>query len=368
MGKKRLNSEGTFYFMESKKLWQYRIVLGYDDSGKPIRKAFYGKSPAEAKAKAEKTREQLDNQKVTISPDIRLGDWMKQYLEIYKKGAVQSNWYNQLVAFLDKIPPEMQRKKTGDIAPAELQKLINQLSQKYAQGYVHRIRILIKSAFTEAQENGIITKNPARKLTVPAKPEKPRQAYTKDEVAAIVSHAENYKSERFAVGAVILLFTGIRRGELLGLKWTDIDGDTLHIRRGVFMDGSTPTAEEYRAKTAHSIRDVPLPHIAKLMLDKIQPTGDYIISGTKGNILDPHNFNRGYYRFIDSVPGIRRLSPHCCRHTYATITLTAGANLRNVQSLLGHTDPKTTARYTHPMQTELQSDVQNMVNFIYPQR
>lgn len=219
------------------------------------------------------------------------------------------------------------------------------------------MKILIKSSLTEAQENGIINRNPARKLTVPDKPEKQRESYTADEVKIIIEHLKQYKNQTIATATATLLLTGIRRGEMLGLMWTDINEDIIHIRRGVYLKGNTPTIEEYRAKTKGSIRQLPLPKLLQEQIANIPKTSDFIFSSKNGNLIEPHNFNKYYYRMMKSITeaeqNFRILSPHCLRHTYATLTLTADPNLRNVQTLLRHSDPKTTARYTHPDMTEL---------------
>ncbi|MDR0325027.1 MAG: site-specific integrase [Oscillospiraceae bacterium] len=183
------------------------------------------------------------------------------------------------------------------------------------------------------------------------KPTKPRRAYSLAEASIILQYAPEYDNKIIAAAVITLLLTGIRRGELLGLMWSDIDGDTLHIQRGVYMQGNKPAVEDYRAKTRSSIRDVPLISIVKSAIEALPRKSLYIFPDSKGGLMDVSNFTREYnklFAYINTRKKLFKLSPHCLRHTYATLSLDSGANLRTVQLLLGHTDPKTTARYTHP--------------------
>lgn len=80
--------------------------------------------------------------------------------------------------------------------------------------------------------------------------------------------------------------------------------------------------------------------------------------------MSPRNFSRDYVRFFrmmqEAEPDVPLLSPHCCRHTFATLSLAAGANLRTVQQLLGHTSIQTTARYTHPDMQVMRTAVEEL--------
>ena len=106
-------------------------------------------------------------------------------------------------------------------------------------------------------------------------------------------------------------------------------------------------------------------------LQKLPHKGEFLFSTKNGTLLHPRNFSRDYEAFFkrlrDAEPSVRYLSPHCCRHTFATLTRESGADLRVVQELLGHTDIKTTARYSHANFTSMESAVRNLHDLILSQ-
>ena len=167
-----------------------------------------------------------------------------------------------------------------------------------------------------------------------------------------------------------MLFTGIRRGELLGLKWEDVTDNTLTIRRGVYQEHGTACVEDYIAKTPKSLRTVPLmPEIAH-HIATLPRVSQFVFGASSGKLWHPRNFSRDYGRFFDALqdqhPNVRRLSIHCCRHSFATLTLTSGADVRVVQQLLGHKDIKTTALYTHPDMNTMHKAVSGMRDDLFP--
>lgn len=189
------------------------------------------------------------------------------------------------------------------------------------------------------------------KLEDPSNFEKTRQAFSAEEVRSILTFASIYEHKRIATGIIVLLTTGLRRGELLGLKSSDIKGNILTVNRSVYLIGNKAHVEEHLAKTEHSLRSIPLLPEVRLRLHTLPHTGEYLFGTKAGTLLNPRNFSRDYERFFqhlrDADPSVRYLSPHCCRHTFATLSRTAGADLRVIQELLGHTSISTTARYSH---------------------
>lgn len=301
---------------------------------------------------------------------MMFGDWITQFLEVYKKGNVKQTWFHQLEILAGHVSDMLKVKKVGKILPVDLQCFLTEFSNRMSKSYAAKMRVFLRSLFNEAHENGLCAKNPASKLTLPNKPEKPRESYTTAEVKAILAYAPCHVNQTIATAIVTMLFTGLRRGELLGLRWNDITDNTIMVRRGVFLEHNMPKVIEYQAKTASSIRVVPLvPYVSGMMKQlRTRPDCGYIFASQVGTIMHPRNFSRAYAEFFKALqrkyPGFKVLSPHCCRHTYATLGLEGGADLRTMQLLLGHTDPKTTARYLHPSMDNLHNAALGLFNLV----
>ena len=368
MAKKRASGEGTFYHDKKRNHWQYKLTLGFNEDGYPVRKTFYGKTQSEARQKGQDYLKQLDGQRVNVAPGMKLGDWMEKWLVSYKKGTIRQNSYYQLELLIKKVPQKLKERRVCDITPVELQGFINDFSVGASKSYMNKMKVLISSVFLEAQENGLCVSNPARRLKVPKIIEKPRESYTPDEVVKIIDFADGYNKPVIAFGIVTLLFTGLRRGELLGLMWDDLSCNSIVVNRAVFLHNNCPVVREFEAKTRSSLRSVPLLPDLVSKIRSIPDSGKYIFGTSKGTLMHPRNFNREYDLFFKKLqevsPDVRRLSPHSCRHTCATLALSSGVDVRVVQVLLGHSNIQTTARYTHPDQGALYNAIESMTTLL----
>ena len=301
---------------------------------------------------------------------MTLREWIPQWLEAYKLGTIKQHSYHQLELLVRYFPDSLLDADLNEIKPMHLQGFVNQFSQGTSKSYMDKMRVLIHALFTDAVENDFCDKDPSSRLKIPQIIEKPRESFTAEEVKKIVNFALDYPYRRIAVAVLVLLFTGIRRGELLGLKWEDVTDNTITIRRGVYQEHGTACVEDYIAKTPKSLRTVPLmPEIAH-HIATLPRVSQFVFGASSGKLWHPRNFSRDYGRFFDALqdqhPNVRRLSIHCCRHSFATLTLTSGADLRVVQQLLGHTDIKTTALYTHPDMNTMQKAVSGMRDDLFP--
>ncbi len=301
---------------------------------------------------------------------MTLREWIPMWLDAYKLGTIKEHSYHQLELLVRRFPDNLMDMELADIKPMHLQGFINLFSVGASKSYMDKMRVLLHEMFSDALDNDLIARDPSAKLRIPQVIEKPRESFTEAEAQKIVTFAMDYSHRRIAVAVLVLLFTGIRRGELLGLKWDDITDNTLTVRRGVFQEGGKTMVEDYIVKTSKSLRTLPLmPEVAHLV-QSLPHHGEFVFSTGNGTIWNPRNFSRDFGCFFtalrDKYPEVRKLSPHCCRHSFATLTLASGADVRIVQQLLGHSDINTTARYTHPDMNIMQKAVSSMKNSLFP--
>lgn len=295
---------------------------------------------------------------------MTLGEWIPQYLASYKLNTIRPDSFYTLEMVAGKIPQDLKDMELTAILPMHLQRFYNEFGQSASKSYMDKMHTLVKALFAAAIDNDFCTKNPAMRLKVPHIKEKPREAFTLEEVAIILNFAMCYENQRIGVAVMTLLLTGIRRGELLGLKAEDITNNTLTINRAVFLEHNKARVEEHEAKTEKSLRTIPLVPELAYRLQHLPHKGEYLFGTKNGTLLNPRNFTRDYDTFFkhlrEAEPSVRRLSPHCCRHTFATLTREYGADIRVVQELLGHSDISTTAKYSHANMSSMQSAVSGL--------
>ena len=288
----------------------------------------------------------------TLPASLTLGEWIPLWLKCYKAGTMKQGSYHQLELLERRIPDFLKAIPLGEVLPMHIQAFYNEFAKTASKSYMDKMRVMVNALFREAVENGICDRNSTLHLKVPHVLEKVRESFTFEEVSTILEYAMCYSNVRIGTAIIALLLTGLRRGELLGLRWDDLSNDTLTINRSVYVVNGKPCVTENVAKTAGSLRTVPIVPELSYRLHALPHNGMYIFGTKNGTLMYPRNFSRDYQTFFqhlrEDCPSVRSLSPHCCRHTFATLCLESGNDIQVVQVMLGHSDIKTTARYTHP--------------------
>lgn len=211
--------------------------------------------------------------------------------------------------------------------------------------------------FGYAEKQDIIQKNPMKKVDPPKVSKREVDALTEEEAVCFFNALHSCDFE-FRCILQVLITTGLRRGECLGLQWSDIDFDkaTLTVNRSVTYTpecGITVAAP----KTAHSVRTIPVVSSTLSLLKQLQTrqerehsstllSGAFVFSrpGSPFEPRDPSAITRRMKRFVCSA-GLPDVSPHDLRHSCASLLLSSGADIKSVQEILGHADASTTLNF-----------------------
>lgn len=336
--------------------YEVKITLGKDVEGKPIRKSFYSEvSLADARKQAEAYKVAFEIERQTgeavLPKQTAFKEWAEKWLTTYKKEAVSQNTY--LLTYKSTVEkhlvPYFGARRLIDITPADIQAFWNS-KKDMSMSMQHKMRLCLNGIFESAIENDKCIKNPVKAKTVSyagAATPKEKTVYTDEQITKI----EKYALERMPE-VVLLLETGVRRGELLGLMAEDYDGvhNAITINRSIADRHGGGVSEE--PPKWNSYRVIPL---SPLALEVIQGTGiksGYLFSGSDSRPQSPNTWSQKFARFMKEMaennPDVPELTAHELRHTYGTMLRRREVDIFTIQKLLGHKDIKvTTETYVH---------------------
>jgi len=360
--------------------WTARIMIGRKANNKPKIKAFYGKTDTEVKRKLREFKKNMDNlPKDTISK-MSLGSYMNNWLEVYKKPALKPTSYDRLEdqkrLYID---PDLEYVQLKNLSTDDIQKLLNKLSKKYSHSTVKKAYMLLNACLNHAVAKKDLTYNPMAPIEVPEQKEFSKKEIvilTDDEEKIFIDEAtkkysNNIDIYRIGWAYVLILYTGLRVGELLALKWTDfnekersikVTGNIVMVKNRDRKEGDPKNIYiEQTAKTdAAQNRVIPLSQTAMeaiLSLKEINGSFEYICSSKNNKPVPKRAFDRAY-RQICCRAGIDPVGVHSLRHTFASKLFRKGADVKTVSELLGHANTKITYNtYIHIMPEQKKSAI-----------
>ena len=378
---KRGNGEGSVCRRPDGR-WQGSITIGRDDRGRLIRKYFYGKTRKETSEKLNRAIEELrDNRFINKSDNPTVEQWCHEWLWSYKRNSVKQKTFDQYETILrTHIIPDIGDIRLADLKTMHIQRIINKM---HDSGLSHRtievMKIVMHAALKQAQRNKLVSENVCENVVLPRKQPKHIRVLNEDEqIKLIAALKDNYIGR----GLLFALYTGMRRGEVLALKWSDYDKNekTISITKALSRvrtynkDGNKTMLTVTTPKTDTSIRTVPLIDKAVELLAEhkhkqeryMELVGDYytdndlIFSSSRGDYLDPGNFNRKLNKTVKKI-GIAQISPHALRHSFATRGLEAEVSLKAMQELLGHSSITVTGDiYTHILKEQKRKEISKL--------
>jgi integrase/recombinase XerC len=230
--------------------------------------------------------------------------------------------------------------------------LANQQTRGYARSSVARRSACLRAFFHFVTERGVTLSDPSTTLTFPVKGRRLPRFLTEPEANSLASGSDEASDLGIRDRAIIELLyaTGMRVGELCGLRLADIDIEACVIR--VVGKGNRERvvlAGQPAVRALSEYLERARPHLVR----ERAYDGDAVFLGKRGAPIDPRQVRRIVDRQAKVLVGGDGLSPHMLRHTFATHLLANGADLRSVQELLGHKNIATTQIYTHVTRAEI---------------
>lgn len=390
MAKRRSNGEGSIVKNMRNGIqigWRASITIGTDDKGKLVRKQFTGKTQQDVKNKLQEYKKQmlmgvLNEDKLTVS------DWFYSWLFDYMKQDLKPKSFQRYHGIYKNYieNTDFGNIKLNDLRTTHLQRHYKKLLDNgVTPTTIRQINTNLKTCLNEAERQGYIQKNWCKLVTLPKKEDnKEVKVLTKQEQEKFL---EAIKGHELELLYIVALGTGLRIGEILGLKWSDIDfkNNELHVNRSLqkaaIYEGDKIAryeVQETTPKTKNSLRTIPIPqNIIKklrthkkeqneliLLLQEEYDNKNYVFCNKLGKPIEDKRPGRNLKTILTSI-GIEPIKFHALRHTYATRLFEAGIPPKTVQHLMGHSDIETTMNiYTHVMK-EQKLEAVDKINSIF---
>lgn len=370
--------------------WWTRIPNPTD---KAKRMYVYGKTKKEVQNKANKILGKIENGTYIEPTSITLKQWLCDWLEGRKPHLEESSWNLYELMIRQHINPDLGEVKVCNLTTRDIQKLLN---QKFNNGRVDGegglssrtvkyIYQTLNSALSQAVRERLITFNAAEAIELPKQSKKEINPFSTEELKLFFKTAER---SPYYVAFWLLVSTGLRKGELLGLHWNDIDFDKqqLIIRQQLVRTKENGLLLKNNTKTEKSKRIIKLNKVTinllkshlrkqntlKLMIgpyDEEENMFGYhdvnlVFSTKNGKPLDPKNFSRSFKSLLTKAGLSEELRVHDLRHTYATLSLENGVQLKTISENLGHSSITITAdTYSH-VTDNMKTDAAERIGYV----
>ncbi|WP_339156569.1 tyrosine-type recombinase/integrase [Actinomadura luteofluorescens] len=354
MTKRRGNGEDSIYRDGDR--WRGAVSVGYDDKGRRVRKKVSGRTRAEVARKLKEVREAVDTGTV---PDDRITvkAFLERWVSVNLPGTVAESTeddYADMVRL--HLVPALGRKKLNKLTVAEVDRLWNAKREAgYAANSRKNMRNVLRRALAQAEREGLVARNVAALSAAPRAAQREGRTLTLDQAKDLLRSVE---SHRYGGAITIALAYGLRRGEVLGLLWRNLDWEarTLRLTHAVkrIKDRDKNSGRKTRIvlselKTAKSRRTLVLtPEIvsklralhaeqakARLALGEAWQDHGLIFPSEVGTPTDPDNFSHMFSKLAQRA-GLGHWHPHELRHSGASLMLAQGTPLHVVSEILGH--------------------------------
>lgn len=360
--------------------WEGRIVVGHKNNGEPIYRYVLAKTQAELTQKLHDKIEMYRDADLSEDCNMTLGEWLDKWLYEYAILTIrESTLYGYEMIVKNQIKPYLGNRPLSALTTNEIQKFYNTIKKRgrvhsdrthgteLANSMVRKTHLLLHEALDMAVKQRLLVSNPTNGTTVPKNNYKDKQILNDEQLDRFM---ETIKAdEKWYDFFYTEITTGLRKGEICGLKWEDFDEHSgkLKIRRSVgrLKNGVLPVGE---TKTETGMREILLPPSATELLTKRKEkaVGDWIFPNFC-KPEEPLNPQSAYthLKVLLKKAGLPLIRFHDLRHTFATHAIAGGVDAKTLSGILGHTNASFTLdTYTH-VTTDMQKNTAKIVgNFM----
>ena len=352
--KRRTNGEGSVSFVASRNHWRAAARIT-DHNGESKRHFFYGKSSEEALEKMRVAQKRMAMGKPARDTKITVGSWVEMWVQdvlpFSDRKVTTQETYRYVLRHV--LADDVATKELNRVLPSDLNRLFSKLLRRgMASTSVNKVYTVLKLVFQDAIIERKIVESPFASLKAPKQQTKEAEFFTKDQLTAFLAAA---KDDRLYVAMQLCAQTGLRRGEALALRWSDVDFESKRLRVANTLASAKGGLYLTPPKTDASKRKVAMNDavIALLQSHRIaQAEGarqagnkyldkDFVFSTRTGEPVHPDNFYRSVARVCEKARLAKR-GPHVLRHTFATLLLEANVPHHVVSRILGHSSIRIT--------------------------
>lgn len=375
---RRAKGEGSIY-KDKQGYWNAQIITGYKD-GKPQYKKFRSKKQGVVVEKMNAYKVSIGNVPTEVMDNINLSTLLSIYTDM-KKGSIRQVSYDSLLVTQNLIILRIGKYYVPDLTPEIIQQyLINPMCETHAYSTIHKAYVLLNECLEFAVMKDYISKNPCRQVKMPSKENfesKEIRILSDDEIAIFKATATATKKTiaipQYQYGLIItlIIYTGLRVGELCALRWGDVDFEnrklTISKSIGVVrVNGKRMLIVQNTTKSGKT-RYVPLNNSAIDILRRQHDLvgGDkesFVVNGST-TVVDKTVVATSYGKICERAGIEKHSGIHSLRHTFASLALKRGVDIKVISDILGHASVNFTYNtYVHIIEEQKINAVDSLNN------
>ena len=368
--RRRANGEGGIHEDKARGRWVGSITVGYDGK-RQVRRSVTGRTKREVVDKLNALRQAADAGLAPARAELTVTRFLETWLTDVLPGTVAplTQWNYEQVARRYVIPT-IGQKRLRTLTARDVAVMLRQLEQgdpkakpprrPVAPNTRRAARSVLRRALRWAEAEGMVARNVAQIAPGVRIGGTEGRTLTIDDARRLLAAVEGHRLE---AAFSVALALGLRRGELLGLAWDDLELDRepsrLAVRRALKrVPGQGLVLDEPKTKTSRRTVHLPRPVVAALRAHRVRQAAERLQAGPEwvaaplgvdlvfrtpfGTPVDPDNFRHACYRLTEDA-GLGRWSPHELRHSAASILIAQGVDLKLISELLGHSSIRVTS-------------------------